>query len=206
MRPRLIAPFALVGLIWGSEWLVTRTFDRPPLGALALRDAMAAVVLGAILLIRRVPLPNLRVLTVAAASGISFAALPALLTGWAVERVSPGLLVVILAMTPLLAALMEGRASGGLLMSLVGGVAGTALLSSQGLSFALAQWVGAIAVLFAATMIAASVLWVKRELADVPVGSAGRNSASLGGACDRCVELCHRGSSRLRLGPEYGMD
>jgi drug/metabolite transporter (DMT)-like permease len=169
MRARLIAVFALIGLIWGSEWLITRALARPPLGALALRDAMAAAVLGAILLVRRVPLPNLRVLAIAAISGVSFAALPVLLTSWAGERVSPGLLVVILAMTPLLAALMEGRASGGLLMVLVGGVAGTVLLSSQGLSFELTQWVGAIAVLFAASMIAASVFWVKRELARVPV-------------------------------------
>jgi drug/metabolite transporter (DMT)-like permease len=66
-------------------------------------------------------------------------------------------------MTPLLAALMEGRASGGLLVPLVGGVAGAALLSSQGLSFGLTQWAGAAAVLVAGLLIAASVVWVKRN-------------------------------------------
>jgi drug/metabolite transporter (DMT)-like permease len=92
-----------------------------------------------------------------------------LLIGWARDRVSPGLVVVILAMTPLLAALMEGRASGGLLVALVVGVGGTALLSSQGLSFAVTQWAGAAAVLAAGVLIAGSVICVKRQLADVPV-------------------------------------
>jgi len=169
MRPRLIAAFVLLGLIWGSEWLIGRTLETPPLGLLALRDGMAALVLGALVFMRGVSRPSLRVVTIAAVSGISFAALPAILTIWAAERVSPGLLVVILAMTPLLAALMEGRASGGLLAALVGGIAGTTLLASQGLSFALTQWAGAAALLTDAAMIAASVLWVKRELTDIPV-------------------------------------
>ena len=134
-----------------------------------MRYAMASIMLGAIILVRRTPFPALRLMVISALTGISFAAVPVLLIGWASQRVSPGLLVVILAMTPLLAALMEGRASGGLLVPLVGGVAGTALLASQGLSFTLTQLMGAAAVLAVAALIAASVLWVKRELADVPV-------------------------------------
>ena len=124
MRARLTATFAMLGLIWGSEWLITRDLDSPPIGALALRYAMAAVLLGAVVLVSRIPLPGLRLVAVSALTGISFATVPILLIGWASRRVSPGLLVVILAMTPLLAALMEGRASGGLLVPLVGGVAG----------------------------------------------------------------------------------
>jgi drug/metabolite transporter (DMT)-like permease len=169
MRARLIAGFALIGLIWGSEWLLTRDLDAPPVGALALRYALAAVVLGAIALVSRIRLPRLRLVFISALTGISFATVPILLIGWASRRVSPGLLVVILAMTPLLAALMEGRAYGRLLVPLVGGVAGAALLASQGLSFALTQWAGVAALLTAGALIAASVVWVKRELADVPV-------------------------------------
>jgi drug/metabolite transporter (DMT)-like permease len=169
MRARSIAVFALLGLIWGSEWLVTRDLDSPPLGALALRYAMAAVVLGAISLVRRIPLPMLRLMVISAITGISFVAAPVLLTWWERERVSPGLLVVILAMTPLIAAMIEGRASGASLVALVGGVGGTALLSSQGLSFAATQWAGAAALLAAGTLIAGSVICVKRQLADVPV-------------------------------------
>ncbi len=91
MRARLLALFALVGIIWGSEWRVTRDLDSPPLGALALRYAMAAVVLGAILLVRRIPLPTQRLLVISAITGITFAAAPVLLIGWARERVSPGI-------------------------------------------------------------------------------------------------------------------
>ena len=169
MRAPPLALFVLVGLIWGSEWLVTRDLDSPPLGALALRYAMAAVVLCAILLVPRIPLSKLRLMVISAITGITFAAVPVLLIGWARERVSPGLLVVILAMTPLIAALMEGRASGGFPISLVGGVAGTALLASQGLSFAATQWAGAAALLAAGALIAGSIIGVKRQLADVPV-------------------------------------
>ncbi len=169
MRARSLAVFLLVGAIWGSEWLLLRDLDSPPLGALALRYGIAAILLGAVALVRRNPLPQLRLVAISAITGVSFAAAPALLTGWASARISPGLLVVILAMTPLLAALMEGRASGGLLVLLVGGVCGTALLASQGLSFAVTQWAGATAVLAAGALIAGSVLWVKRELTAVPV-------------------------------------
>ncbi len=169
MQGRSLAVFLLIGVLWGSEWLVTRNLDTPPIGDLALRYAMAAIVLGAVALVGRIPLPRSRLVVVSALTGISFATVPVLLIGWASHRVSPGLLVVILAMTPLLAALMEGRAFGSWLVPLVGGVAGTALLASQGLSFALTQWTGAAALLAAGAMIAASVTWVKRELADVPV-------------------------------------
>ena len=169
MRTRSLAVFLLVGVLWGSEWLVTRDLDVPPLGALALRYAIAAVVLGAIVLVRRLPPPTLRLVVISAIAGISFAAAPVLLIDWASNRVSPGLVVVILAMTPLLAALIEGRASGGLLLAQVGGVGGTALLSSQGLSFAGAQWAGVAAVLAAGALIAGSVICVKRQLGDVPV-------------------------------------
>ncbi len=169
MRTRSLAVFLLVGVLWGSEWLVTRDLDVPPLGALALRYAIAAVVLGAIVLVRRLPPPTLRLVVISAIAGISFAAAPVLLIDWVSNRVSPGLVVVILAMTPLLAALIEGRASGGLLLALVGGVGGTALLSSQGLSFAATQWAGAAAVLAAGALIAGSVICVKRQLGDVPV-------------------------------------
>jgi drug/metabolite transporter (DMT)-like permease len=169
MRARLTAAFVLLGAIWGSEWLVTRGLDSQPLGALALRYAIAVCLLGTVALVRRIRLPGLRLVMISAITGVSFAAVPGLLIGWASGRISPGLLVVILAMTPLLAALMEGRASGGLLATLVGGVAGTALLASQGLSFALTQWAGAAAVLGSAALIAVSVLWAKRELTAVPL-------------------------------------
>jgi drug/metabolite transporter (DMT)-like permease len=168
-RGRSILCFLLVGFVWGSEWIFTRNLDSPPLGALALRYAIAAFLLGAVALVRGIPLPGRRLVAISAATGVSFAALPVLLIAWASGGVSPGLLVVMLAMTPLLAALMEGRASGALLAALVGGVAGTALLASQGLSFALTQWIGAAAALGASLLIAASVLRVKRELAAVAV-------------------------------------
>jgi drug/metabolite transporter (DMT)-like permease len=169
MRTREIALLLLVGAIWGSEWLVTGRLNSAPLGALALRYAIAAILLRLLALASRARRPSPQEMAIGAITGICIAGLPVLLIGWASGRISPGLLVVILAMTPLLAALMEGKASGRLLTALVGGVAGTALLAAQGLSFALTQWAGAAAALLAAVLVAESVLLMKRKLADVAV-------------------------------------
>ena len=45
MNIRSIAAFGLLGILWGSEWIFTRDSDVPPLQAMALRCAIAAVVL-----------------------------------------------------------------------------------------------------------------------------------------------------------------
>jgi drug/metabolite transporter (DMT)-like permease len=156
--------FLVPGVIWGSEWVVTRGLDAPALGGLALRYGLAAVLLGGVAGLRRTPLPERRSLAVSAICGIGFLVVPAVLTAWASQRVSPGLLVVMLSLAPLLAALIEGRASGGLLAPLVGGVGGTAVLASQGLSFSAAQWMGGLAALLAAVSIAGSVVVTKRRL------------------------------------------
>ncbi len=183
MRARHIAVFALLGLIWGSEWLATRALDVPLLAGVAVRYAIGAVVLWAWIVVGRIRLPRLRLLMVAAVTGVTFLGLPVILSSWASARISPGLLVVVLAMTPLIAALLEGRASGAVLSPLVGGVGGIALLASQGLSFSAAQWAGALAMLAAATLIAGSVAFIKRRLAEIPSPVLGAVQLAAGGAC-----------------------
>ena len=165
---RRIAVFALLAFIWGSEWVTSRAIDAPPLSALAFRYAIATVVLAFIVGIRRPSLPDLRQISVAAVSGITLLALPSILLVWATSRVSPGLLVVLLAMTPLIAALLEGRASGTLLTPLIGGIAGTALIASHALSFSAMQWAGVVAVVISAVFVAASILTIKRRLFETP--------------------------------------
>ena len=164
-----IAAFLLLGFLWGSEWIFTRDLEVPPLQAVAIRCGIAAVGLICVALIRCIAFAKGRTWLIAAITGVSMIALPAALTIWASARMTPGLLVVVLAMTPLIAALLEGRASGPLLPPLVGGIAGTALLASQGLSFSMSQLAGSIAALLAAASVAASVIVVKRQLATVDV-------------------------------------
>jgi drug/metabolite transporter (DMT)-like permease len=163
---RRFATFGFLGLIWGSEWITSRAIDLPPLNALAARYAMAAIVLAFIAGIRRPPLPDLRRVWIAALTGVTLLAIPSILLAWATSRVSPGLLVVLLAMTPLIAALFEGRASGALLPPLIGGVAGTALIASHALSFSGIQWLGAAAVIVSAVLVAASIVIIKRKLTE----------------------------------------
>ena len=168
---REIGAFGALGLVWGSEWMVVRSIDLPPLRSLAIRYALAAVILVVAGRVRRKKAAGAGVWGLSAFSGATLVALPTVLTVWASGRLSPGLLVVILAMTPLIAALLEGRARGALLAPLVGGMGGTALLASQGLSFASIQRAGAAAALAAAISIAWSVIFVRRRLPEVGVAT-----------------------------------
>ena len=167
MAKRQIAIFAFIGLIWGSEWIAMSAMDAPPLRILAFRYAVAALTLGAVVLTHRIQLQNARRLWIAASTGVGLLVIPSILLTWGSSRISPGLLVVVLALTPLIAALFEGRASGVLLSALIGGVGGTALIASQALSFGWTQWAGATAILIAAVSVAASVVTIKRELLEI---------------------------------------
>jgi drug/metabolite transporter (DMT)-like permease len=161
-------------LIWGSEWLATQAIEVPPLRALASRYAIAVVILSLAATIWKIQMPHPNQALRVSISGITILMLPSILIAWATARVSPGLLVVLLAMIPLIAALIEGRATGTLLTALVGGIAGITLIASQGLSFSAAQWPRAGAILLAAALIAGSVVYIKRSLGEVhPVMIAG---------------------------------
>ncbi len=137
-----VLTFSLLGLIWGSEWVATSRIDLPPVCSVAIRQALAAVILLVIWIAQRIRLPGPRVLLLSGLSGVTMLTLPVLLLAYASGHISPGLLAVILAMTPLVTALLEGRAIGVLLAPLVGGVGGTALLASQALSFDIIQFTG----------------------------------------------------------------
>lgn len=200
MRARSVAGLLFVGVIWGSEWVFARALDVPPLAALALRYAIATLALVAIIFIRRLEVPGRRMLLLAAVTGVTFSALPAVLVDWASGRVSPGMLVVVLAMTPLIAALLEGRASGALLVAVIGGVAGTALVAAQGLSFAVTQTFGAAAVLAAVSSIAASVVWMKRNFAAVPVVVLAAIQLGTGALCLAFWSLVHNGRGAFAMG------
>jgi len=166
MRPQQFAAFALIGLIWGSEWIAKQAIDSPPLRALAIRHGIGALLLAFVSGVRRIERPAAGSMIASALTGFTMLALPAMLIAWAADRISPGLLVVILSLTPLLAALLE-ECAGGLLAPLMGGVGGTTLMASQGLSFAAVEWTGAAAMLAAAALIAGSIVYVKRRLSGV---------------------------------------
>ena len=157
---------AVIGAFWGSEWIITRGIDLP-LQSLAIRQAFAAVLLLAVSILQRRAMPDGRLLLLSAISGATALSIPAILIVYASERISPGLLILVLAMTPLIAALVEGRARGTLLGALTGGIAGTALLVSQALSFSAAQWLGGVAALASATLVAGSLVLIKRRLLSI---------------------------------------
>jgi drug/metabolite transporter (DMT)-like permease len=130
----------------------------------------------------------------AAAVGITLLALPQVLTIWASQQLSPGLLVVILSLTPLLAALFEGRV-GGWLTPLIGGVGGTALILSAGLSFNLTQWEAVLAALASAVLIAGSYVFAKRRLSQLDPMSMAAAQFAAGFAVLACASLLIEGRS-----------
>jgi drug/metabolite transporter (DMT)-like permease len=194
MKARQLGAFLLIGLIWGSEWIPRQAIDAPPLRALAMRYAMAAIILACATAFRPARLPGWRALPAAAMVGIALLTLPPVLTLWAAQQISPGLLVAILSLTPLLAALLEGQV-GGWLAPLVGGVGGTALLLSSGLSFHSEQWAGVLATLASALLIAQAYVYAKRRLSELrPVAMAAIQFAA-GFAALACASLAIEGRS-----------
>ncbi len=202
MRMRQIAILTFLSLIWGSEWIAMSAMDAPPLQILALRYAVAALILGTVVILRGIPLQSLQSLGIAALVGLSLLAIPAVLVAWGSSRISPGLLVVILAMTPLIAALFEGRASGALLTALMGGVGGTALIASQALSFVWTQWAGATAILISAVSVAASVVAIKRKLLQVPPILRAATQFAAGAALVSAASLVFERHAYFRMTPK----
>jgi drug/metabolite transporter (DMT)-like permease len=167
---------------------------------------LAGVILLALCLWKRTRMPGAGALLYGALSGVTMLVLPTVLTVWASGRISPGLLVVILSTAPLIAALWEGRARGGLLTVIVAGVGGTCLLASQALSFDVIQWAGALAVLAASISVAGSLVFLRRELSYLQVGPLAAVqfcvAAVLLGFCSRWLE----GPFSVRLSlTEWGM-
>jgi drug/metabolite transporter (DMT)-like permease len=99
-----------------------------------------------------------------------------------------------LSLTPLLAALIEGRVSGWL-TPLIGGVGGTALLLSSGLSFNLAQWSAVLAALASAAFIAGSCVYAKRRLSLLNPLSIAAVQFAAGFAALACASLMTEGRS-----------
>ncbi len=202
MRSRQGLTFAFLGLIWGSEWLVTRAIDQPLLGALGLRYGIAALALLGVIAFRRTGPIAARTSVLSALTGVTMLTVPAILTVWASRRISAGLLVVVLSMTPLIAALIEGRATGRVLAASVGGIGSVALLAGPGLSFRATQWAGGVAVLFAATLIAGSMVALKRQMSqgDFLLVAAIQLGAGAAGALLASAAL--EGRSAVGWGPE----
>lgn len=129
---------AVLSVFWGSEWLLTMALvDIPHFRILALRYLIAALVLVPWLIRDRREL-SVRLVLRNAALSVVLIILPAIFLG-SRPNLSPGLLVLLFAMLPMICAILEDGNWMAYAPLLLGALAGTAFLVRSGLSFDLSQ-------------------------------------------------------------------
>jgi drug/metabolite transporter (DMT)-like permease len=176
---RIALAYIALCLFWGSSWAATSAVvtQVPPLRAISMRFALAVGVLVPVIVLRRLPLPRGRALGANMILGFSMVAVPYALLFWGGQRVGSGMIAVLFATMPLIAALLAPLLHGNevprrAFYATLGGVGGIALLVSGALSVSLAQAAGAGAVLLAVLSTAASLFYARRELASThPIAS-----------------------------------
>jgi drug/metabolite transporter (DMT)-like permease len=165
-----------LSVFWGSEWLLTMELvDVPHFRMLALRYLIAALVLVPWLIRNRRELSGRLVLRNAALS-VVLIILPAIFLG-SRPNLSPGLLVLLFAMLPMICAILEDGNWMAYAPLLLGALAGTAFLVRSGLSFDLSQ---ALPVAGLLPMIMATAFLLIRAKAWLGLGSLASHVAIQG--------------------------
>ena len=151
MSGREFVLFAVLGITWGSLWLLTggAPDSLPLLCAGAIQFGVAALLLGVYGLARRGrPAAGGRISPGSGVvMGLLLLAVPYACTAWASGSVSPylrataaGLPAIVYAAMPLVVMLMLGEDAGQYLPRLLFGLTGVALLVAQGAALDLARW------------------------------------------------------------------
>jgi drug/metabolite transporter (DMT)-like permease len=145
MKWRAWAVFALLGVLWGSAWILTPVTSAPKLLAGAVRFAIAAAVLGLLALfglIRRIPQHQAFPLTPSIVLGVTMIGLPYALAVWARGAVSQGMVPVFYAAMPLAALFFSRKADGATIPAMAIGMGGVACLTGQAINFSSGQIYG----------------------------------------------------------------
>jgi len=174
MKPRIILGLVALSVIWGSTWMAIRVLviAIPPMHSASLRFLLASVILLPIIQWKRLPWPSGRGLHATLLLSLSMIAVPSALTFWSEQRLSSGLTALTFGAMPLMTAcltpLMAGRtAPRRAWEAMIVGLGGLGLVMSGAISTSLWQAAGAIAVLLAVTMYAASSVYAKEALTGV---------------------------------------
>lgn len=104
-----IVVFSVMCLIWSSTWLMIKVglHDAPPFTAAGMRFGVAALVIFAILLLRRIGLPRTRAFFwLTLYLGVFQTTIPYALVYWAEQYLSAGLTAVLFATMPLMVAVL----------------------------------------------------------------------------------------------------
>lgn len=177
MKPRIILAMVALSAIWGSTWMAIRVLVVvvPPMHSASLRFLLASVILLPIIQWKRLPWPTGRGLHATLMLSLSMIAVPSALTFWSEQRLSSGLTALIFGAMPLMTACltpwMAGRPPRRVPRraweAMIVGLGGLGLVMSGAISTSLWQAVGAVAVLFAVLLYAASSVYAKEALIGV---------------------------------------
>lgn len=109
-RPVLFGGYALMCLMWGSTWIMIKigVSGAPPLTALGIRFLLAAGIGGALLRLRRTPIPRTRrFLLLCAFLGLVHQGAGYILVYWAEQFIDSGLTAVLYSTMPLAVAILS---------------------------------------------------------------------------------------------------
>ncbi len=200
------AAFAAMCLIWGSTWMVIKIGLRaaPPITGVGVRFLLASIVVGFLLVARRLRLPReRRFILLSMYLGVFQMAIPYVLVYWGETRISSGLTAVLYAMMPLMVAVCARLLLGDALTlrriaGIVVGVAGVGLIFADSLQVGgSSSSLGVIAVLVSVVMASLANVLAKKyagpydpqALLFVAFGIAGAVTLAAGAAIERSNPL-----------------
>lgn len=164
----------VLALVWGSTWMAIRVLVTavPPLRSASLRFLLAAVILLPMIQFKRLQWPTGRGLHTALLLSLTMIAVPSALTFWSEQRLSSGLTALLFGAMPLLTAIltpwMAGRSVPRIAwQAMIVGLGGVGFVLSGATSTSLSQSLGALGVLLAVLLYAASSVYGKEGLRDV---------------------------------------
>jgi drug/metabolite transporter (DMT)-like permease len=169
MNLRALAVFAMIGILWGSAWILTPSLPMPTMLAGSARFAIAGVLLAlATLAVRtmRKPIAHAFPLVPSLVLGVTLVGLPYALAVWAKDSVSPGLVAVLYAVMPVAALLFSRNVSSASLFipAMAIGTGGVAFLVEQGISYSSAQLEGLLLLAAAVVLGAFSLNYAKSRI------------------------------------------
>ena len=169
-------------LIWGTTWMAIRVLvrDVPPLWSAGVRFVIAATILLLLAAVRGSRAPHgARQWRAVGVLGLTMIAIPYGLLFWAEQFVTSSMTAVLYSALPLCVAALTPWMSRhsvprAALLSMVVGLGGIAVLFGQGLTATRGTLLGGVGILLAVVSTAFSILFAKRELADMDhVASTG---------------------------------
>jgi drug/metabolite transporter (DMT)-like permease len=170
VNARIVAAYAGMCLIWSSTWMVIKVGLRgaPPLTGVAVRMAIASVLVALVLRARRVALPrDPRFIRLGLFLGVFHIVLPYSLVYYGEQHIASGLAAVIYAILPLLVAILaratlDNPLTTRKLVGIAAGITGVGVIFSDSLRIGREQALGTLAVVGSVTASAVGSVATKK--------------------------------------------